>query len=116
VLDLVNKERAAAGCRPLTEDIRLDTAARRHSADMAMRHYFSHDTPEGVSFDDRERAVGYPRPGAENIAQGYRTAADVMQGWLQSEGHRRNILDCTFTTMGLGLDTRGFFWTQDFGR
>jgi uncharacterized protein YkwD len=116
VLDLVNRERANAGCRPLTEDIRLDTAARRHSADMAMRHYFSHDTPEGTTFDDRERAAGYPRPGAENIAQGYRSADAVMQGWLQSDGHRRNILDCTFTTMGLGLDTRGWFWTQDFGR
>ena len=86
------------------------------TGDMAMRLYFSHDTPEGTTFDDRERAAGYPRPGAENIAQGYRSADAVMQGWQQSDGHRRNILACTFTTMGVGLDTRGWFWTQDFGR
>jgi uncharacterized protein YkwD len=116
VLFLVNETRLAVGCQALTEDSRLETAAQLHSSDMADRNYFSHDTPEGETFDQRERAAGYPSPGGENIAQGFRGADEVTLGWLQSPGHRRNILDCSFTTMGLGLDTHGWYWTQDFGR
>jgi uncharacterized protein YkwD len=115
VLALVNDARAAKGCKALVVDDRITTAAQAHSTDMASRKYFSHDTPEGVDFAERMKAAGYPKPGGENIAQGYRTPEQVMQGWMNSPGHRANIENCKFTAMGVGLDTRGFYWTQNFG-
>lgn len=115
VLALVNDARAAKGCKALVIDDRITTAAQAHSTDMASRKYFSHNTPEGVDFAERMRSAGYPKPGGENIAQGYRTPEQVMQGWMNSSGHRANIENCKFTTMGVGLDTRGNYWTQDFG-
>jgi uncharacterized protein YkwD len=115
VLSIVNQERASAGCEPLHSDSRLVAAAQGHSSDMARRDYFSHDTPEGVAFDQRIKAAGYPQPGAENIAMGQRSAAEVMDAWMHSDGHRRNILNCDLTTIGIGLDTDGWYWTQDFG-
>lgn len=116
VFALVNQARARAGCNPLTDDPRLDQAAQQHSDDMSSRDYFSHTTPEGVTFDQRETAAGYPSPGGENIAQGYTSAQAVMNGWMNSSGHRANILNCSFVAIGIGLDTRGWYWTQDFGR
>ncbi|SDC64605.1 Cysteine-rich secretory protein family protein [Actinokineospora iranica] len=116
VLALTNAERAAAGCAPLTPDARLDRAARTHSADMAARDYFSHVSLDGRTFVDRVVAAGYANPGAENIAFGQRTAAQVMDAWMASAGHRAHILDCELKTMGLGLDTDGYYWTQLFGR
>lgn len=115
VFALVNRNRADAGCAPLTEDPRLDTAAQRHSVDMSDNHYFSHTTPSGVTFDQRERAAGYPKPGGENIAQGQTSAQQVMTAWLNSPDHRANILNCQFRAIGIGLDTNGSYWTQDFG-
>ncbi|WP_309114023.1 CAP domain-containing protein [Saccharothrix sp.] len=115
VVELVNEARAAAGCPALKVDERIVKTAQAHSTDMATRNYFSHDTPEGVDFAERMRAAGYPNPGGENIAQGYRTPEAVMKGWMNSEGHRRNILNCGFTAIGVGLDTRGYYWTQNFG-
>lgn len=115
VLALVNDARAAKGCKALVIDDRITTAAQGHSTDMASRKYFDHETPEGVDFAERMRAAGYPKPGGENIAQGYRTPEQVMQGWMNSPGHRANIETCAFTTMGVGLDTRGNYWTQNFG-
>jgi uncharacterized protein YkwD len=116
VVDLVNAERAKAGCRALIVDQRLVAAAQAHSTDMAVNDYFSHTSPDGSTFADRIRAAGYPSPGAENIAKGYRSADEVMAAWMRSKGHRANILDCTLTAIGVGLDTRGSYWTQDFGR
>jgi uncharacterized protein YkwD len=116
VFALVNQARARAGCNPLTDDPRLDQAAQQHSDDMANRGYFSHTTPEGVTFDQREIAAGYPSPGGENIAAGYQSAQAVMNGWMNSPGHRANILNCGFVAIGVGLDTNGWYWTQDFGR
>ena len=116
VFTLVNQARAQAGCKPLADDPRLDTAAQKHSDDMAARGYFSHTTPEGVTFDKREIAAGYPSPGGENIAQGQTSAQQVMTDWLNSPGHRRNILDCGFAAIGIGLNTHRWDWTQDFGR
>jgi uncharacterized protein YkwD len=115
VLTLVNQARSDNGCDPLTEDDRLTAAARGHSDDMATQGYFSHTTPSGVTFDQRERAAGYPQPGGENIAQGQTSAQQVMTDWMNSEGHRANILNCQFTAIGIGLDTDGWYWTQDFG-
>jgi uncharacterized protein YkwD len=115
VVGLVNAARQDAGCDPLTSDTSLATAAQRHAADMASRDYFEHTTPEGVTFDQRIRNAGYSRPGAENIAKGARTADSVMELWMNSPGHRANILDCDLNTIGVGLDRDGFYWVQDFG-
>ncbi|RKT57079.1 CAP domain-containing protein [Saccharothrix australiensis] len=115
VVDLANEARAAAGCAALAVDERAVKSAQGHSDDMAARDYFSHDTPEGVDFAARMRAAGHPAPGGENIAKGQRTPEAVMKAWMNSDGHRRNILNCEFTTIGVGLATDGWYWTQNFG-
>jgi uncharacterized protein YkwD len=118
VVALVNEERSAAGCPALGTDARLTAAARAHSADMAARGYFSHTTPEGVQFSTRITDAGYrwSRAG-ENIAKGQRTAREVMTGWMNSAGHKANILNCSFADIGVGVvaDAKGaLVWTQDF--
>jgi uncharacterized protein YkwD len=115
VVDLVNQARADAGCAPLSVNSHLTDAAQEHSDDMSARNYFSHDTPEGVSFDQRIKADGYSQPGAENIAEGSTSAQQTMQLWMNSSGHRQNILNCSLTTIGVGVTTDGWYWTQDFG-
>ena len=115
VLKLVNDQRAVKGCKALVIDDRITTAAQAHSTDMATKNYFSHTSKDGRTFDQRMRDAGYPKPGGENIAMGYPTPAAVMDGWMKSQGHRENILNCEFTAMGVGLDTRGNYWTQNFG-
>jgi uncharacterized protein YkwD len=115
VVDLVNTERAKSGCDPLVVDPKLVRAAQEHSADMAERDYFDHTTPEGLTFADRIVNAGYPTPGAENIAVGQQNADQVMQGWMDSEGHRANILNCDLKTIGVGFVQDGMYWTQDFG-
>jgi uncharacterized protein YkwD len=115
VFTLVNHARAQAGCAALKDDPRLTQAAQAHSDDMSAKHYFDHTTPSGVTFDAREKAAGYPTPGGENIAQGQTSAQQVMTDWMDSAGHRANILNCDFTAIGIGLDTNGWYWTQDFG-
>jgi uncharacterized protein YkwD len=115
IVGLVNNERADAGCDPVAEEPHLDTAAQKHSDDMSARDYFSHDTPEGVHFDERIRDAGYSKPGAENIAKGATSAAQVMEMWMNSSGHRANILNCSLTKLGVGVTKSGWYWTQDFG-
>ncbi|MTD57640.1 CAP domain-containing protein, partial [Amycolatopsis pithecellobii] len=115
ILALVNEQRATAGCGALTADDRLDSAAQKFSEDMANRDYFAHTTPEGVTFDQRITAAGYPSPAAENIAKGSTTAAQTMTMWMNSDGHRRNILNCAYKKLGVGLDKSGWYWVQDFG-
>jgi uncharacterized protein YkwD len=122
VVRLVNLERAKVGCPALVIDESLVAAAQAHSADMAQRNYFSHSSLDGSSFVDRVRAAGFSgAPGGENIAAGYPNAAEVMAGWMDSDGHRENILRCSFRTIGVGYatsDSSKFFhyWTQDFGQ
>ena len=117
VVELANQERAASGCdRALVVDDRLAEAAQGHSTDMSDRDYFSHTSPEGETFADRIIEAGYPSPAAENIARGQRSAEQVMEAWMNSDGHRRNILNCEYVAIGVGLDTDGWYWTQDFGR
>jgi uncharacterized protein YkwD len=117
VLTLVNQQRAAAGCPALRADGALATLARVHSADMRDRGYFSHDSPDGLSPFDRARVAGVTTMRAENIAMGQATAAAVMTSWMNSPGHRANILNCDFKTLGVGayFGTGGPWWTQDFG-
>jgi uncharacterized protein YkwD len=118
VVRLTNAERADEGCGPLRVDDRLRTAARRHSKDMAERGYFDHNSPDGTTPWDRMRAAGYDAPGGENIAMGYPTAESVVDAWMDSRGHRENILNCRFEAIGVGVyfgDERGPWATQDFG-
>ncbi|TYC18926.1 CAP domain-containing protein [Actinomadura syzygii] len=117
VVALTNAERAKAGCRPLRVDERLAAAARKHSADMAADDYFDHTSRNGDSPWQRMEDAGYPSPGAENIAKGYPTAQAVMEGWMNSPGHRANILNCDLRAIGVGRasGSGGLVWTQDFG-
>jgi uncharacterized protein YkwD len=119
VAALTNAERTAAGCGELRMDEHLRAAARGHSADMARHGYFSHTGLDGSSPSDRARAAGYDGGVGENIAMGYRTPEDVVHGWMTSDGHRANILNCSYAAIGVGLayDDRGRpYWTQKFGR
>jgi uncharacterized protein YkwD len=120
VTALINKERAAAGCKVAVTDERLRKAARAHSADMAKNNYFSHTGKNGSTFVERAVAAGYPQNAiaAENIAYGYPTPEAVVAGWMNSDGHRANILNCSHKTTGVGLAYRGNtpYWTQEFGR
>jgi uncharacterized protein YkwD len=117
VLALTNQQRAAVGCKPLTASSKLTTAAQAHSADMAKNNYFTHDSQDGTSPFDRIKALGYNfRAAAENIAYGQGTAASVMDAWMNSPGHKANILNCTYTQIGIGYALRSGtpYWTQDF--
>jgi uncharacterized protein YkwD len=118
VVRLVNVARADAGCAPLRVDSRLTTAARLHSEDMAARNYFSHTSLDGRSPWQRMEAQGYTAGSGENIAAGYTTAASVMTAWMNSSGHRANILNCSSKAIGVGIGkggSYGTYWTQDFG-
>lgn len=119
VVRLVNVARADAGCSPVRVDSRLTTAARLHSEDMARQAYFSHTSLDGRTPWDRMRAQGYLSGSAENIAAGQKTAAAVMTAWMNSPGHRANILACSSRAIGVGVGyggPYGTYWTQDFGR
>jgi uncharacterized protein YkwD len=121
VLRLVNVRRAANGCDALTVDATLAAVARAHSKDMAANDYFSHDGRDGRDPFKRMRDAGYAYSwAAENIAAGQGTAASVMGSWMNSPGHRENILNCKLTELGVGVWTDsssryGIYWTQDFG-
>lgn len=116
VVALTNQARANAGCAALRVDPRLTAAAQGHSDDMSTMGYFAHDSQDGRTFSDRITAQGYPSPGGENIAQGQQDAQEVVTAWMNSPGHRRNIEDCSFTAIGVGLAGADKYWTQDFGR
>ncbi|UXY25950.1 sigma-70 family RNA polymerase sigma factor [Streptomyces sp. HUAS TT20] len=118
VVALVNKERASAGCGPLTENAQLDKAAQAHSDDMAARNFFDHTNPDGADPGQRITAAGYRwSTYGENIAQGQQTPQSVMDSWMNSPGHRANILNCSFKEIGVGVHkgSGGPWWTQDFG-
>ncbi len=125
VFDLVNQQRAANGLQPLTLDSRLVNAARSHNNAMIQKNEFSHQVTgelplctTGAS-NDRYDAVGYGwTMCAENIAAGQRTPQDVMNAWMNSSGHRANILNPNLKNIGIGYTTGGSYgtyWTQDFG-
>ncbi|RKT19732.1 uncharacterized protein YkwD [Streptomyces sp. 1114.5] len=117
VVDLVNTERAKAGCGPVSAEPRLASAAQSHSDDMADRNYFDHASPEGFHADHRIEATGYRwSTWGENIARGQKDPADVMDAWMNSPGHRANILNCAFKQLGVGVRTGsgGPWWTQVF--
>lgn len=117
VADLVSNERAEAGCGTLERDSRLDAAARLHAEDMAVNDYFDHTSQDGRSPTDRAAEQGYDGGVGENIAAGYPDAASVMEGWMNSEGHRANILNCDYSVIGIGVADRDgtLYWVQNFG-
>jgi uncharacterized protein YkwD len=121
VVTLTNAERAKVGCGALTVDATLTSVAQAHSADMAAHNYFDHNSQDGRSPFDRITAAGYKfSTAAENIAAGQRTPQDVMTGWMNSPGHKANILNCALHEIGVGYatsssSTYGAYWTQDFG-
>ncbi|MFD9795761.1 CAP domain-containing protein [Streptomyces sp. NPDC059070] len=118
VVALANAERAKAGCSPLRADTRLDSSARAHADDMAARDYYEHDSPEGRDAGDRMSAAGYAwHKWGENIHRGPKTPEAAMRDWMNSPGHRANILDCGFKDIGVGVNLggNGPWWVQNFG-
>lgn len=119
VVALTNRHRAEAGLVPLVPSARLAAAAQAHDDDMVRRGFFAHESPDGRSVADRVRAAGYDfRVVAENLAAGQRTAAEVVQGWLDSPGHRANLLHPDVREIGVAYaegGTYGTVWTQVFG-
>lgn len=129
VVDLVNRERArGAVCGherfgpapPVRLEGHLQRAAERHSADMIRRQFFSHTNPSGESPFDRMEKAGYRfTRAAENIAAGQRSPREVVEAWMNSPGHCRNIMNASFTHTGVGhvasSDLYGHYWTQTFG-
>ncbi|MFJ2174789.1 CAP domain-containing protein [Streptomyces sp. NPDC087851] len=117
VLSLVNQERAKVGCSALKADASLNALAQAFSDDMAARGFFDHTDPDGDTPWDRAEQAGVKNLGGENIARGQATAEAVMDSWMNSEGHRANILNCDYTRLGVGVHTGsgGPWWTQNFG-
>lgn len=118
VLSIVNQERAKAGLKPLEMDWELERVARTKSQDMADKGYFSHQSPTyGSPFDMMKQfGINY-RSAGENIASGQTTPQDVMVSWMNSQGHRENILKPEYTHIGVGYyrgGSYGHMWTQMF--
>ncbi|GIJ38099.1 CAP domain-containing protein [Micromonospora andamanensis] len=116
VVALVNAERAKAGCDALSIDDKLMTAAQRHSQDQADHRNMSHTGSDGSDPGERIDRVNYSwRTYGENVAWNQRTPAAVMDAWMNSDGHRANILNCSFTEIGVGVaNSNGPYWTQVF--
>ncbi|WP_435057901.1 CAP domain-containing protein [Streptomyces sp. bgisy060] len=118
VVALANAERKKAGCSPLRSEGRLRRAAQEHSDDMSARGYYEHHSPEGRDAGDRMSSAGYAWSSwGENIHRGPKTPARAMKDWMDSPGHRANILNCAFKDIGVGvtLSANGPWWVQDFG-
>lgn len=118
VIELTNQERAKNGLAPLRPDWQVSRVARHKSQDMRDHNYFAHQSPTyGSPFDMlRSYNISY-RSAAENIAMGQTSAQEVVRSWLNSPGHRRNILNPNYTHIGVGYVEGGtgrFYWTQMF--
>lgn len=115
VIELTNQHRRDAGLSDLQADSELSAVARKKSVDMNQNNYFSHTSPTyGSPFDMmRDHGIQYNAAG-ENIAQGQQTADQAVQGWMNSQGHRENILNGNFTHIGVGYDESANHWTQMF--
>lgn len=115
VIRLVNEQRAKYGLKPLTENWELSRVARYKSQDMHDKKYFSHTSPTyGSPFTMMKNfGISY-RTAGENIAMGYATPQAVVTAWMNSSGHRANILNASFTQIGVGYVADGNYWTQQF--
>ncbi|MEG4007177.1 CAP domain-containing protein [Microcoleus sp. Pol11C1] len=124
VLELTNLERSKLGLSPLTLNTQLLNAAENHSQNMALQDFFSHTGKDGSSLGSRISATGYQfSAAAENIAAGYSTPEQVVSSWMNSSGHRANILNPNLKEIGIGYyflaDDTGtenwnHYWTQVF--
>ena len=113
VVSLVNKQRAKAGLKPLTLSTKLSAVAKAKAIDMYKKDYFDHNSPVYGSPFDMMKAFGVTfRYAGENIASGYKTPEDVMKAWMNSPGHRANIMNKNFTTIGMGYFNGE--WVQHF--
>ena len=115
VIRLVNKERTKQGLKELQYDWELARVARYKSEDMRDQNYFSHNSPVyGSPFDMiKNFGISY-KAAAENIAKGQTTPEQVVQSWMNSSGHRANILSTKYTHIGVGYAKEGHIWTQQF--
>jgi uncharacterized YkwD family protein len=115
VVDLTNQERAKNGLPALKVDLTLSKMAHEKSRDMSTNGYFSHTSPTyGSPFDMMKKyGISY-RYAGENIAMGQRTPEEVVKAWMNSEGHRKNILSSNFNYIGVGYVSQGNYWTQEF--
>lgn len=112
MLNVMNTRRGDAGSDPLAVNAILQREAQEHADDMARRGYFSHESPEGVTFQQRMSSSGYPSAMlAENIGLTSGQAAEVVSLWMDSEGHRTTVLDPRFTAVGVGV-ARGAYQGQ----
>ncbi len=115
VVRLVNVERAKQGLSALEYDWQLSRVARYKSDDMRKNNYFSHTSPTYGSPFNMMKSFGITyKTAGENIAKGYKTPAAVVEGWMNSSGHRANILNSSFTHIGVGYVESGNYWTQMF--
>lgn len=118
VLKLINEERKKEGLAPFTYSEELSKVARTKSQDMADKNYFSHTSPTYGDPFTMMKSFGIKyRTAGENIAKGYYSASSVVNGWMNSEGHRANILNPSFNKIGIGYATNKSgttYWTQMF--
>lgn len=115
VIRLVNEIRVQNGLKALTYDWELSRVARYKSQDMKDKNYFSHTSPTyGSPFQMMKNFGITYRTAGENIAKGYATPQAVVNGWMNSSGHRANILNASFTHIGVGYVASGNYWTQMF--
>lgn len=115
VVRLVNEIRQQNGLKPLTENWELSRVARYKSQDMLDNRYFSHTSPTYGTPFQMIKAFGLSyRTAGENIAMGYSTPQAVVNGWMNSSGHRANILNASYTQIGVGYVAQGNYWTQMF--
>lgn len=115
VVELTNQERAKYGVPALKLDVELSKVARTKSSDMKSKGYFAHNSPTyGSPFDMMEQFGITYRSAGENIAMGQRSPEEVVKAWMNSEGHRKNILNSSFTHIGVGYVGEGNYWTQMF--
>ena len=113
VVELTNAERAKQGLAPLTLDTELSKVARTKSEDMKNKNYFDHTSPTYGSPFDMMKSFGISYTSAgENIAMGQKTPEQVVQAWMDSPGHRANIMNSSFTHIGVGYVASGNYWTQ----
>jgi uncharacterized protein YkwD len=130
VLAAVNKARAKAGCPALAVDTKLTAAAYGHAKAMAEKNFFGHNSKNGAHFTSRIKAQGYAyADAAENIGMGYSSAQQIIDSWMSSSGHRKNILDCGLTETGIAMYyqaddkplpgknfTARYYWVEVFAR
>ena len=115
VVRLVNEIRQQNGLKPLIENWELSRVARYKSQDMLDNRYFSHTSPTYGSPFQMIKAFGLSyRTAGENIAKGYASPQAVVNGWMNSSGHRANILNVSYTQIGIGYVAQGNYWTQMF--